>query len=318
MNEFELIEKYFKNLTKDNSGVAVGIGDDAAIVAIPNDHQLATSVDTLVEGVHFFTDVNPFDLGFKSLAVNLSDMAAMAAEPRWLTLSLTLPENNSQWLEQFAAGFSELANQYELSLIGGDLTHGPLSISVQITGIVPMHSAIQRSGAAEGDLVYVSGQLGGAGLALMQLREKQRSFSGISGSCISRLLRPRPRIELGLSLRGLATSAIDISDGLSSDLGHIVQASGVGANINLVLLPVYKELSQLTDSRYWHTVLSAGDDYELCFTIPESHKHELDKRTENLNVTVVCIGKVREGKWITWLDADGSVLSLKKSGYRHF
>ncbi len=315
MNEFDIIEKYFKHLTDDDESVICGVGDDAAVIDIPPGYELVTSVDTLVNGVHFFADVNPYDLGFKSLAVNLSDMAAMAADPRWITLSLTLPEGDRAWLAGFTEGFSELAKQYSISLVGGDISRGPLSVTVQIMGLIPSGVAIRRSGAQADDLIFVSGCLGSAGYALRHFDNKEK----ISETALNRLLKPVPRVELGMALRGIASAAIDVSDGLSSDLTHILQMSNKGAVIELEKIPMDQDLIQLTGQEsLWQTVLCAGDDYELCFTVPEDKQDELNGKTDELDIELSCIGRVTETKEIQWIFADGNRLDLSGSGYQHF
>ncbi|MFQ5659502.1 MAG: thiamine-phosphate kinase [Gammaproteobacteria bacterium] len=319
LNEFEIIDRYFKSLTGEAVGVTCGIGDDAAVIGLPTGMELVTSVDTLISGVHFQTDTDPYDIGFKSLAVNLSDIAAMAAEPRWVTLALTVPENNPAWLESFARGFADLAKRYSVSLIGGDLTRGPLSITVQILGTVPCGAAIKRSGAVPGDSIYVSGCLGGAGFALKVLNGECNDTEELSAECLTRLLRPIPRIELGAGLRGLASAVIDISDGLAVDLGHILRASSVGAVIELGKVPVCDALAQITDEDIlWQTALCSGDDYELCFTLPVSNCRQLQRMEIEMDCSVTCIGRIVENEAIRWLQSDGSEYDLRCSGYRHF
>lgn len=319
LTEFEIINKYFKGLTSDNDGVSIGIGDDAAVIDVPSDQQLVTSVDTLVSGVHYFSDTDPYDIGYKSLAVNLSDMAAMSASPRWVTLSLTIPENNPEWISKFAEGFSDLANQYGVSLIGGDLTHGPLSITVQIMGVVEKNCAVKRSGAGVGDRVYVSGYLGGAGLALRYLKKELEVNIQPSKSSVDRLLRPEPRVKLGLVIRDLASSAIDISDGLVADLGHILEASNKGALIELDSIPLSDDLIQINNNdKRLQIALCSGDDYELCFTVPVKHKEKLEQVISELNIPITCIGKIIEEKSIKWLTSDGTEYQVSVDGYRHF
>ena len=232
LSEFELIEQVFKKHCIETPDVICGIGDDAAVIKVPPEMELVLSMDTLVAGVHFSSDTKPQDLGYKALAVNLSDIAAMGAEPRWVILSMTLPDADQSWLEKFMAGFAELANKHAVNLVGGDLSRGPLSITIAIHGLVPEGKTIKRSGAKTGDLIYVTGTLGDAGLALKVLNEGLSIAKDHQTYIFDRLHRPSSRITTGLALREIASSAIDISDGLVADLGHILVASKVGATLN--------------------------------------------------------------------------------------
>ena len=318
MREFDLIDRYFSGLTPTQTSVKCGIGDDAAVIDISPEQELLVSVDTLVEGVHFFSTATAFDIAYKSLAVNISDIAAMGGEPRWATLALTLPGIDTDWLQGFADGFVELANKYSVCLIGGDTSQGPLSVTVQIMGTVKKGKSILRSGARAGDLIYVSGSLGTAGLAYSCL-VKNIDEQSISSECYERLYRPVPRVELGKMLNGLANAAIDISDGLSSDLNHVLISSGVAAEIKLDKIPLCKDVAILEDKELvWKLALAAGDDYELCFTIPADHRTELEKRVKNLNYPITCIGKIVKGEDISWLQENGDDAELDLEGYQHF
>ena len=319
LTEFEIIARYFKDLTGNDEQVAVGIGDDAAVINIPPGQQLVTSVDTLVSGIHFFADAAPYDIGFKSLAVNISDLAAMAARPRWATLALTMLEGDSAWLQQFAEGFAAVARRYGVSLVGGDLTHGPLAITIQIMGLVEAGKAVTRGGAQTGDRIYVSGCIGGAGLALGCLKKELPTTIQPSTASIERLLRPEPRVALGLELTDLANAAIDISDGLAADLGHILEMSGKGAVIDLDRVPVCDDLMQIEnqDERL-RMALCAGDDYELCFTVPANRQDKIASVSTALNLPLHCIGTITAGAKLIWRKADGSEYRLEDSGYRHF
>lgn len=318
LSEFDLIDRYFKNALSDGVEVRCGIGDDAAIVSVPQGMELAVSMDTLVEGVHFSETTTPTDIGHKALAVNLSDMAAMGAEPRWITLSLTLPQDDpSAWLEGFMSGFSALAGKYSLALIGGDLSHGPLSITIQIHGWLPVGAAIYRSGARPGDNIYVSGTLGDAGLALGVLDRRFPIDRKYHAEIFRRLHRPSPRVELGMALRGLATSAIDISDGLQADLGHILDASRAGARLDPGLLPLSEALRQLPLEQAWEIALTAGDDYELCFALPAAVPETEIKRLSAIT-PVHGIGQVTAEPGMHWLRADGSTYVPAGTGYKHF
>lgn len=320
LTEFEIIDKYFRGLTGSSDQVAVDIGDDAAVIDLPPDRQLVTSVDTLVSGVHFFADADPYDIGYKSLAVNISDLAAMGARPSWATLSLTLPKEIPAWIEKFAEGFSNLADTYGVSLVGGDLTHGPLSVTVQIMGTVEKGRALTRNGAEAGDGIYVSGCLGAAGLALQYFNKDGHGRTiKPSKASVDRLLRPEPRITLGRELLNLATSAIDISDGLAADIGHVLKASGKGASISLDSIPLCDDLLQIKDhDQMLRIALCIGDDYELCFTAPEKHHDRIDLISNELGIPISRIGEVTDGSSISWLNSDGSRYNLAATGYTHF
>ena len=318
LSEFELIDRYFRNALSNGSEVRCGIGDDAAIVSVPQGMELALSMDTLVAGVHFPVATTPENIGYKALAVNLSDMAAMGAEPRWITLSLTLPQDDpSSWLEGFMSGFSALARKYSLALIGGDLAHGPMSITIQIHGFLPANTAIYRSGARPGNHIYVSGTLGDAGLALGVLDQRWTIDRKYHVEIFSRLHRPAPRIALGMALRGLATSAIDISDGLQADLGHILDASHAGARLDPGLLPLSEALRQLPLEQAREIALTSGDDYELCFTLPAAVPASEIKRLSAIT-PVQCIGQVTAETGMYWQHSDGSRFIPAGTGYTHF
>lgn len=290
--------------------VLLGIGDDAAVMQLAANEQLVVSTDTMVEDVHFPLQTSPFDIGYKLMAVNLSDLAAMGAEPRWASLALTLPESNEEWLEQFSAGLFELANKYSVQLIGGDTTRGPLTLSLTLQGTVSSGCYLQRSGAQCGDAIYVSGQLGDAGLALRQLLSKE----SINPECLTRLNRPTPRVEIGQSLLGIATAAIDISDGLLADLGHLLEASKLGAELQLENLPLSKPVQEIIEKGDWSIPLSAGDDYELCFTLPESAITDLI--CEYADLTRVGTVVARQG--IQCFKPTGQLLEFDAAGYDHF
>lgn len=314
LSEFDLINKFFRNAFRDSPDVKCGIGDDAAIVSVPAGMELAIAVDTLVAGVHFPDNTRPEDIGYKSLAVNLSDMAAMGTDPQWITMSLTMPENNETWLQSFMSGFASLAKQYSLSLIGGDLTHGPLSITVQIHGFVPQGKALYRHGAKTGDLIYVSGTLGDAGLALRLLENQQIVDKKYHEFLLQRLNRPAPRVELGIALREIANSVIDLSDGLLADLNHIVVASNKSAIVDVDDLPMSDAVKLQPDAI--DITLTSGDDYELCFTVPP----EKQSRVEELKLKfhLSCIGKITDGKGVVWQHANGREYVPKGNAYRHF
>src|SRR5665647_435323 len=273
MTEFDLIRRYF---TRATPNALLGIGDDAALLKVSDDYVLAVSSDMLVSGTHFFPDADPFMLGHKTLAVNLSDMAAMGATPRWATLAIALPDANETWLERLSAGFFALAQQHGVELIGGDTTRGPLNLCVTILGEVPAQHALKRSGAQPGDEVWVSGTLGDAALALAHLQGRVALSGEALAACAQVLHQPQPRVALGLALRGIASSAIDISDGLLADLGHILDASHAAAEIDLALLPVSSVMRAYVKIPLGQKcALSGGDDYELCFTAPVMRHAEI-------------------------------------------
>lgn len=315
LSEFDVIQKYFSNLTAGRADVKLGIGDDCALLQPTADQLLAVSTDTLVEGRHFLPGADPYSLGHKSLAVNLSDLAAMGAEPLWVSLALTLPSVDENWLGAFSKGFSNLARQFSLQLIGGDLTQGPLTISISIHGQVSEQQVLKRSGASENELVCVTGTLGDAAFALELL---QKGIKPVEEQQIA-LDRPQPRLQTAQKLRGQASAAIDISDGLLADLGHICESSSVGAEIYLDQLPLSEAVREavLPDHR-WELPLSGGDDYELCFTLPESHQDLIDSWNRNNECLITIIGKTRSHKGIQCLLPDGSLWTPKTKGFEHF
>jgi len=315
VNEFDLIRRYFAERGVRRADVPLGIGDDAALLTPPPGQSLAVTIDTLHCGVHFDAGIPPADLGHKALAVNLSDLAAMGAEPAWATLALSLPQADEAWLAAFAEGFFALAGRHGVQLVGGDTTRGPLSVTVQMQGFVPQEKALTRSGAEPGDHVFVTGSLGdaGAGLAIEQGRLE---FAGPPADLLlARLHRPTPRVGAGLALRGLATASIDISDGLAQDLGHILVASGVGAVLDIDRLPLSDELLASGIDGPWRLAASAGDDYELCFTAPADADFGVD---DALGCPVTRIGRIIVEPGQRWLGADGQPCELPSRGWDHF
>ena len=313
LTEFAAIEKYFTGLTPPGRGVVLGVGDDAALLDPDPDSSLAVSADTLVSGIHFFPDADPADIGFKALAVNLSDLAAMAAVPRWFTLALTLSETQmtQEWLNGFARGLGQAADKYGVSLVGGDLCKGPPAVTIQVLGECPKGQEIRRSGAAAGDHIYLSGELGSAAFALELLKSGRTPHP----DCHRRLLRPVPRVELGVSLRGIAGAMIDVSDGLLADLGHLLDASGAGARINIDAVPFDVRLDTECDSaQKWRCILSGGDDYELCFTVPPAKVQEL----EHIGLQLYAIGEITAEKGLRCVRNDGSEYIPDGAGYAHF
>ena len=318
MSEFDLIRRFF---TRATPGVPLGVGDDAALIQVGAGMELAVSTDMLVSGTHFLPDTDPFLLGHKTLAVNLSDLAAMGAAPRWATLALSLPNADESWLQRFSAGFFALADEYGVALVGGDTTRGPLNLCVTIMGEVPQGKALRRSGAQAGDDIWVSGKLGDAALGLAHLQGRIELPETPRVSCLAALQQPQPRVALGLALRGLANSAIDISDGLLADLGHILDCSGMAAEIRYDKLPVSSLFASGAEQMIelaQRCVLSGGDDYELCFTAPVAHRDEIEMVSANLRLPLSRIGKVVSGRGCKVRASDGSVMTIKESGYDHF
>jgi thiamine-monophosphate kinase len=313
--EFDLIERYFKPIPIRRKDVVKGIGDDCAILEVPQDRQLVTSTDTLVSGVHFPEETLAEDVGYKALAVNLSDLAAMGAEPAWVSLALTMPDENYQWLAGFVKGFSELAEKYNVQLIGGDTTKGPLSITVQIYGFIQKNKTLCRDAAKPGDLVYITGVIGDAGLGLKKL------FNNLNGleKCVNQLNRPVPRVEVAQALTKISCCAIDISDGLLADLGHIAKESQCAAVIERDKIPLSKELQSFYGNDIdWQQVLASGDDYELCFTINEQNQDKINKIQSAHNVLLTCIGEIKAGHGVCCTDLNGQELDLSSPGYNHF
>ncbi len=317
LSEFEVIKRYFSQTFPHRADVVLGIGDDAALGSVPKGMQLAIAIDTLVAGVHFPNTTSPQDIGYKALAVNLSDMAAMGAIPVWFTLALTCPSNTKvSWLAEFSYGLRELAECYQISLIGGDTTSGPLTITIQITGLVPSQTALQRRGAMPGDSIYVTGTLGDAGLGLAAIQQQMSLPALVYQYVTTRLNRPTPRLLEGHALRGIASSAIDISDGLLADLGHILTASRVGASLYLEQLPLSDAVrSYLSPKNAWQFALSAGDDYELCFTVPPHQEMALSKALAAGSYTQ--IGTIEATLGLRCVDAVGQPWFPNFKGYQH-
>ena len=317
LSEFSIIAQYFTRPSRRDD-VVVGVGDDAALLEIPREMQLAVSVDALVAGRHFPLETSPDAIGYKALAVNLSDMAAMGANPAWVTLALTLPEANADFVAAFAAGFYRLAEAYGIELVGGDTVRGPLQAVVQIHGLVPRGKALTRAGARDGDHLFVTGTLGDAGAGLRLVQGQLSCEDKCAGELRRRLDYPSPRVRAGLSLRDIASAAIDISDGLLADLGHILDASSVGVEIELDAIPVSAALKGcLSDSvDRLRLSLTAGDDYELCFTVPEEKLAELQRVAADWDCSVTRIGRIRSGSGIGV--CNGELPSDLIAGFDHF
>ena len=314
-SEFDLIRRFF---TRETPSAVLGVGDDAALLAPTPGMQLAVSTDMLVEGRHFAPQDGPGTVGHKSLAVNLSDMAAMGATPRWATLALALPRADEIWLRGFAGGFFSLAQKFGVELVGGDTTRGPLNICVQIIGEVPPGLALRRDGARGGDEIWVSGVLGDAALALAHLQRRVELMPLEAASCLPRLRVPQPRIALGLALRGVASSAIDISDGLLADLGHILECSGVGAEIHFEALPLSAVASRhIQQEVVQNCVLAGGEDYELCFTAAPERHAEVLSIAQQIGLPLACIGVVKDKTGLSVFQA-GQTMTIKATGFDHF
>jgi thiamine-monophosphate kinase len=318
VNEFEIIEHFFKDAYPASKGnLILGIGDDAAIINVAEETELVISTDTLVSGVHFFENSLPEDIAYKALSVNLSDIAAMGALPRWLTLSLTLPNNDLDWIKKFSSSFNQLALEHSLVLIGGDLTKGPLSITVQIHGVSPKGKSLRRSGAGSGDFIYVSGELGAAAYALEHIKDN-KLFPSPTDKENQRLNRPDARVKTGIALRDNATSCIDISDGLLADLGHVLKASNVGAEIILSQIPYSESLKKLDKEVAIELALTGGDDYELCFTLPKGLSESVIEELESI-CPIHCIGQInKEVSKLSLIDDDDKPYEIKSKAYRHF
>ena len=321
MNEFALIDRFFRRATHDPA-VRTGIGDDGAVVAPAPGCELVLSVDMLVEGSHFLAGVDPATLGHKTLAVNLSDMAAMGAQPRWALLAGALPDFDERWLSDFTRGLFELADRFDVALIGGDTTRGPRNLCLTIIGELPAGTAITRAGAAPGDDIFVSGTLGDAALALAVLQRRATLGSADFARARSRLETPEPRVALGARLRGVATAAIDISDGLTGDLAHILERSCAGAVIDLASIPRSIPLAALIDGEERDLglacLLAGGDDYELCFTAPPSSREAIAAIARDGDVPLARIGQVTAGTGLVVRDERGAPLAKLPRSFDHF
>lgn len=314
--EFDLIARHF---TRATPGAVLGVGDDCALLAPSPGMQLAVSTDMLLEGRHFSPQDSPAGLGHKSLAVNLSDLAAMGATPRWATLAIALPEANDAWLTAFARGFFRMADKHGIELVGGDTTRGALTISITVIGEVPPGQALRRDGAGPGDDVWVSGTLGAAAMALAYRQGRLFMEQIDAAKVLPALYLPTPRIELGIALRGIASSAIDISDGLLGDLGHILERSQVGAVVEFAALPTLPVAqTYLHENVARDCVLAGGDDYELCFTAPAERRDAVQAAAESAGVAVTRIGRITAKPGLTVIDADGQPIPIDHTGYDHF
>jgi thiamine-monophosphate kinase len=320
MSEFDLIARYFTRPAAPGSRAALGIGDDCALLTPAPGMQLAISSDMLVEGRHFFPAADPLALGHKCLAVNLSDLAAMGAQPLAFTLALALPAAQEDWLGPFATGLLALADLHGCELIGGDTTKGPLTICITVFGELPAGAALRRDAAQVGDDIWISGTLGDARLALAGYRNETALDETDRRRAGERMHRPLPRVALGVALRGIAHAAIDISDGLSGDLGHILQRSGVGARLDVDALPAGPALARQPRALRRRFTLAGGDDYELCFTAPRGRRDAVLRAAAGCgdDVAVTRVGSIEQAPGLRLLDGDGGALDLSFPSFDHF
>ncbi|MGE3920809.1 MAG: thiamine-phosphate kinase [Gammaproteobacteria bacterium] len=311
LKEFEIIKKFFQSYSTKRSDVILGSGDDCALVKIPNDQLCAITTDTLVSGIHFHENMAPEAIAYKSIAVNLSDLAAMGAQPCWITMALTMPSIDENWLARFSSSLSMILNDYGVQLIGGDLTKGPLSVTVQAQGIIPPSKAMQRNKAKPGDQIYLTGEIGLASLGVASLNQQIQLAEDDLKMAVHALQYPIPRVSEGIKLRDIAHAAIDISDGLLADLHHILEASQVGAEIDLKKIPMSPIVKKYySPHQAYELALTGGDDYELCFTAPSSSALALQ--------SFFCIGKITEALEFKVLDEQGKDFSVTQKGYEHF
>jgi thiamine-monophosphate kinase len=318
LTEFALIDRFFRKAGAMRSDVHLGVGDDAALLQSPPGAQIVATMDTLVEGTHFPPGSPPASIGHRALAVNLSDLASMGARPAWALLALTLPKIDEGWLEEFTAGFAALARDYNVALVGGNTTSGPLSITVQILGHVAKSTALLRSGAQPGDRVFVTGTPGDSAAGLAIELGKLPSSSDPDSYLRNRFLYPSPRVALGDCLRAYATACIDVSDGLLGDAGKLAKASGRGVEIKFADVPVSEELvSAVGDQRARELALTGGEDYELCFTVSPSQVDRLQHNLPPDRWGYCCIGTIKEDSGVVVTDK-GNVIEFSHSGYDHF
>ncbi|MDE1226140.1 thiamine-phosphate kinase [Vibrio aestuarianus] len=317
--EFNLIDRYFSNRQPQRKDVFLALGDDCALVKPPENVRIAISTDTLVAGTHFLIDANPAWVAHKALASNISDLAAMGATPAWVSFALTMPTPDEAWLKPFCDAFFELANYYNIQLIGGDTTKGPLSLTLTVQGFVPQEQALLRSGAKVGDWVYVTGDLGDSKAGLDIILDNALRAKPFALELEKRHYLSTPRILAGQALLNLASAAIDISDGLVSDIKHILERSQVGVSLDVATLPLSQELLQFagnleTAQQY---ALTSGEEYELCFTVPEQNKGSIESALAHCGCKVSCIGQIRPQGTFE-LHHQGKVLNWQLNGYDHF
>lgn len=319
-NEFDIIKKYF-TFSDSRDDVLISNGDDCASVTVSEHEQLLITVDTLIAGTHFPENTCPEDIAYKSIMVNLSDLAAMGATPAWVTLAITLPEIDEDWLSRFSITFSILLKRFNISLIGGDTTKGALSITVQAMGLCDKANVLKRDYAQPGDKIYVTGNLGDAAVGLRAILDQLNDDS--LQSCVSRLNRPEARVLFAQELTSCSKCAIDISDGLVADLGHIIDASQCGAKVMLPNIPVSSAARYYFEKYYegkidWSMLLAQGDDYELCFTVSKDLTSAITELASKHGLQVSCIGEVTATKTLDFIDASGEAVNFYVSGFKHF
>lgn len=319
-SEFNLINRYFVGRQGQRKDVLLAAGDDCALVQPPgSDLAIAISTDTLVAGTHFLLDADPHAVAHKALASNISDLAAMGATPAWVSLALTLPEADESWLSGFCDAFYQLADYFDIQLIGGDTTKGPLSMTLTVQGYVDPSKALRRDGAQVGDWIYVTGELGDSQAGLDVILDSSLAQKPLAGELVHRHYYSTPRVLVGQALLGLASAAVDISDGLIADLGHILERSEVGASLDVSTLPVSNELVTFLASteRAQQMALSSGEEYELCFTVSEANRGSIESALAHCNCKVTCIGQIRpQGHWE--LHSKGQPMTWPRQGYDHF
>jgi thiamine-monophosphate kinase len=322
LSEFALIDAIRGRGGCTRADVELGIGDDAAVVDVPAGQRLVACTDTLVAGVHFLPATVPADVGWKALAVNLSDLAAMGAEPAWALVALALPAADAGFVTGFAEGFAALARQHDVALVGGDMTQGKLTVTVTALGLAPTGQILTRAGAREGEAVFVTGTLGDAAGALQMLRDLgpgTRNPGGQVTELLARLNRPEPRIAAGLALRTMASACIDVSDGLVADLGHVCAAGGVGAEVDAAALPLSTALrATFEDAVCRGFALGGGDDYELCFTAPASKATAIVARLEAAGCRTTRVGRIVADRGVRALDVNGEIVATAQAGWEHF
>ena len=316
MHEFDVIRRFFADRAETRGDVALGIGDDAALLRMPPGNELAVSTDSLVAGVHFPHDLPAAAIGHRALASNLSDLAAMGATPAWVVMALTLPQPDEAWLEDFSHGFFTLARRHGVALVGGNMARGPLNITLTVHGHVPEGRALTRAGAQVGDLIYVTGHPGdaAAGLELLQAGKAE-----LRHPCVRRFAYPEPRLAEGQALRGVVSAAIDVSDGLLADLGHLLETRGFGAKLSLERLPLSRELLALySQEEAWRLALTGGDDYELCFTAHPAQAATVEARLHEAGCPLACIGAIESTPGVHCVDRSGRSHEYPRTGHRHF
>ncbi|WP_416305063.1 thiamine-phosphate kinase [Neptunicella sp. SCSIO 80796] len=319
MKEFTIIDSFFKQRSYQRKDVLIGIGDDCAVSSVAAGQNLAVTTDTLINGVHFPENTSPQAIAHKAVAVNLSDLAAMGAEPAWINLSLSVPKVDEQWLDEFSQGMRELCEYYSVQLIGGDTVKGPLSITITAMGFIPEQQALTRSGAKPGDLLFVTGTLGDAALGLDVVQKKVEVPYKFRDALVNRLNFPTPRVLAGTTLRRLATACIDISDGMLSDLKHVLNASNCGAVVQIDKIPLSQALLESVEPEQGiQYALTGGDDYELLFCVPEEQKGNLDRALLHSNVAITCIGQMTGQPGKLELQLNKQPFNFNVRGYEHF